>query len=325
MRIVEYSADKAVQWDDFVESSRNGTFLFKRPYMDYHQDRFVDASLLFYDEKDLLIGVLPANVRADEALIQSHGGLTYGGLVLSHRCQLLDVRDMMLLAAKHYLQRGLRMWQYKPVPYIYHRYPSDEYAYWLFRSEAVLQSRAVSSAISLRSSEHTKLWHRKIKHKACEQLMLHEDCMEHLSAFWKIVNEVLQSRHQAKPVHSVAEIALLHERFPENVKFFSVTNEDGDVITGIVLFVTDEVVHVQYMEAGEEARRRRALDWLMQKLIPRYEKAGKHYFEFGISTEQGGAYLNEGLAYQKEGFGGRGVCYDSYLVDFQKMIDRLTK
>ena len=36
------------------------------------------------------------------------------------------------------------------------------------------------------------------------------------------------------------------------------------------------------------------------------------YFDFGISTEHNGRLLNEGLIYQKEGFGGRGICYDTY-------------
>lgn len=34
----------------------------------------------------------------------------------------------------------------------------------------------------------------------------------------------------------------------------------------------------------------------------------KKYFDFGISTEQNGKYLNEGLIAQKEGFGGRTTC-----------------
>ena len=36
------------------------------------------------------------------------------------------------------------------------------------------------------------------------------------------------------------------------------------------------------------------------------------YFDFGKSTEDLGTYLNENLIYQKEGFGARGVCYDTY-------------
>lgn len=44
LQIRKYTpADKA-QWDKFVETSRNGTFLFRRDFMDYHADRFADHS-----------------------------------------------------------------------------------------------------------------------------------------------------------------------------------------------------------------------------------------------------------------------------------------
>ena len=54
-----------------------------------------------------------------------------------------------------------------------------------------------------------------------------------------------------------------------------------------------------------------ALDLLFHQLI--YDRyAQKRYFDFGISTEHGGQMLNEGLLFQKEGFGGRAVVYDTY-------------
>ena len=46
--IVRYTAEKADEWNAFVAESKNGTFLFNRGYMDYHADRFVDHSLMFY-------------------------------------------------------------------------------------------------------------------------------------------------------------------------------------------------------------------------------------------------------------------------------------
>lgn len=51
MKAVAYEEGYAATWDQFVRESRNGTFLFQRPFMEYHKDRFEDASLLFLDEK----------------------------------------------------------------------------------------------------------------------------------------------------------------------------------------------------------------------------------------------------------------------------------
>ena len=322
MNVASYKPYDAAIWNQFVRQSRNGTFLFERPFMDYHQDRFTDASLLFYDDKNQLKGILPANIRPEKGLIQSHGGLTYGGLLLDGTAQVSEVGEMMQLLANYYISKGCHTLQYKPTPYIYHTYPAEEDLYWLFRANATLQSRAISSAIRLNSPIHQQLWHRKIKHKATEGLVLSEDRFDRLPEFWNIVSHVLQTRHQARPVHTADEINLLHSRFPDRVKLFTVTNENDEVITGAVLFITSRVAHVQYMEAGEEARQRRALDWLIKQLIARYEQSEQTYFEFGISTENNGRLLNEGLAYQKEGFGGRGVCYDTYLLDLASLLER---
>jgi hypothetical protein len=58
----------------------------------------------------------------------------------------------------------------------------------------------------------------------------------------------------------------------------------------------------------------RAADLLWNFLITHYSTE-KKYFDFGISTEKGGAYLNSGLAAYKESFGARAVMYDTYEVD----------
>ena len=41
-----YAAAQRELWDQFIRESKNGTFLFMRDYMDYHQDRFVDFSAI---------------------------------------------------------------------------------------------------------------------------------------------------------------------------------------------------------------------------------------------------------------------------------------
>ena len=86
--IERYNADSASVWDDFVDKSKNGTFLFKRAYMDYHADRFEDFSLMIYNghsrhsrEGGNPLAILPANRK--ENTLYSHQGLTYGSLLVT--------------------------------------------------------------------------------------------------------------------------------------------------------------------------------------------------------------------------------------------------
>ena len=41
-----YGPGDRAAWDAFVRASKNGNFLFLRDYMEYHRDRFEDASLV---------------------------------------------------------------------------------------------------------------------------------------------------------------------------------------------------------------------------------------------------------------------------------------
>ena len=57
------------------------------------------------------------------------------------------------------------------------------------------------------------------------------------------------------------------------------------------------------------------LDHLISYLInDRYND--KKYFSFGISTEDGGKILNNGLISFKESFGARGITNDFYRLNF---------
>ena len=90
--IASYTADQVKTWDDFVNRSKMPMFMFNRGFMDYHADRFQDASLMFYRDDELL-AVLPASRHGDE--IRSHGGLTYGGMISGEKIPEMAVDAIM--------------------------------------------------------------------------------------------------------------------------------------------------------------------------------------------------------------------------------------
>ena len=52
-RIEKYSDKYKNQWDNFIQNAKNGTFLFKRNFMEYHADRFEDFSLLIFEKNKI--------------------------------------------------------------------------------------------------------------------------------------------------------------------------------------------------------------------------------------------------------------------------------
>ena len=126
-----YSPADAAEWNAFVAGSKNGTFLFDRSYMDYHADRFRDHSLMIYRE-GRLYALLPACIAADGTL-WSHGGLTYGGVILSASASAADTVRLFAELNDSLRSEGIRRVVYKAVPWIYHRLPAEEDLYAIFR------------------------------------------------------------------------------------------------------------------------------------------------------------------------------------------------
>lgn len=301
-----YTHTNKNEWDKFVDSSKNGTFLFKRDYMEYHSDKFCDFSLLIY-RKNKLYALLPAN-RVEDTLY-SHQGLTYGGIITSSKSGTFEMLAIFNLLSSFLKSHNIKEVVYKPVPYIYHSIPSQEDLYALFRIQAGLIARNISSSIyqkdKLKFIESRKSGVRKALNNKIE---IRES--DDFSSFWKILDDNLINKYGTKPVHTLSEIEYLHSRFPDNIKLYLASNETS-VLGGTVLYITKNVLHTQYISASILGKESGALDLLFDKLINEIY-TDIPVFDFGQSTEQMGNVLNESLIFQKEGFGGRGVVYDIY-------------
>ena len=304
--IKRYSSELVDDWNEFVASSKNGTFLFDRRYMDYHADRFIDHSLMIY-RRGRLYALLPGNVNGD--IFYSHQGLTYGGLLMNDKTTAADVVEIFRMINAYLRAEGLKTVVYKPVPWIYHQQPSEEDLYAIIQVCDVRITRGLSSAIT---REHLNEWYRIRQNgvQKAKKAGVRIEQTEDYHSFWHILSNNLRERYGLNPVHTVEEIELLHQRLPENIRLF-VAKEGQQTIGGCVLYVTGRVVHSQYIAASPRGRELHALDLLFEEVIAQSLK-NHAYFDFGISTEKQGTYLNQQLIYQKEGFGGRGICYEWY-------------
>ena len=311
--IVRYTSERQAEWDAFVRSSRNGTFLFERAYMDYHAHRFTDCSLMFFRE-GRLVALLPANWVEEERTVYSHQGLTYGGLVMGDELTAIRVMDIFTVMLDWMrLQLGAVRMVYKPIPYIYNRCPSEEDLYALFRHGAMLHTRGVSSVVDMAHRIPMRKGRKSTAKQALAKGITVGESAD-LPAFWQILTQVLHDCHQVSPVHSLEEMQLLQSRFPEHIRLYAAYDADGRMLAGTLMYEMPHLVHAQYIASSTEGKEMGAVDALYAWLIgERY--ADKRYLDFGISTVQGGRVLNEGLVRQKEGFGARAVMYDSYSIN----------
>ncbi len=307
LEIRRYESSLREDWDGLVERSRQGTFLLARGYMDYHSDRFSDMSLMFY-EGGTPMALLPANVDGDG--LHSHQGLTYGGLVFDERLTSGAALGLFREMNAYLGSMGIRSVTYKRIPWIYHRLPAEEDLYAIWREcSASLVGRDISTAIPMDSRLGWSRDRRYGVNKARRNGVAVGES-DDIGAFWRVLEDNLRDKYGARPVHTAGEMELLRSRFPGRIRLYAATR-DGRTLGGTVLYDCGRVVHAQYISASPEGKALRVIDAVIDFVLG-HAMGGGGWLDFGKSTEEGGRILNEGLIYQKEGFGGRGICYDTY-------------
>ncbi|WP_101690224.1 GNAT family N-acetyltransferase [Dysgonomonas massiliensis] len=310
MKILLYNSEYKDQWDDLVRNSRNGTFLHQRDFIEYHRGRFRELSFMIYDDKDRLLAVMAGHI--ENKSYYSHQGLTYGGLVLSNHIGAKCVLDIFEHLIFTFRQQGFTRFVYKAIPHIYHRQPSEEDLYALFRLKAFVCERNISSTIDLRNCRIEYSTQRKNSLDRARRKEITVQRSEDYASFWGILADNLFSKYKKSPVHTLPEIELLGRLFPDNINLYLACDKEGEIIGGTVLFITDQVVHVQYIAATVDGKKNGAIDQLINFILNSDIFSDKKYFDYGVSTECGGYYLNENLINQKEGFGARATLYDIY-------------
>ncbi|MFC3561629.1 MBL fold metallo-hydrolase [Pedobacter jamesrossensis] len=313
MEILRYDDSLKSKWDEAVQKSKNGVFLFYRDYLDYHKDRFNDHSLVIL-KAGKICALFPANEKDKE--IVSHGGLTFGSLIMSYDVKAVEVLEIFESVIQYYRDKDINKITYKAVPSIFHKYPSEEDLYALFRFNAKLVRRDLSSVVKL----DNKIKFSESKKQAvtkCEKLGIEVVENNDLERYWSLLTEVL-AKFDTKPVHSLKEITRLQNDFPENIRLFE-AKKGEDLLAGILIYDYQNVVHTQYMANSQEGRKIGALDFINHKLMQEVF-SNREYYSFGISTENQGLDLNAGLIQQKEMMGSRGIAIDFYAISLSNNI-----
>ena len=296
-------------WNDFIAKAKNATFLFHRNFMEYHKDRFIDFSLLVFENKKL-VAVLPANKVGEE--LHSHQGLTYGGLVINKRTGFKEVEnifDSVCVFLKNSKINKINIKSFLP---FYSDYNSEELSYIFWDKGAKKYKKQLNLAIDY--SKELQVSKSKQKHfRRVESLGLEIRIDEAFDVFWdKVLIPKLNLKYNTNPVHSLSEIKLLKDYFPKNIIQCNVYKNDT-ILAGITLFISNNVVKSQYGATTGEGEKYRALDYLFISLISKF-KDKYSFFDMGTVNNPDSDTYNEGLLKQKEELG----C-SVYIQDFYEL------
>ncbi len=285
-------------WNAFINQAKNATFLFHRDFMEYHSDRFLDYSLMVFDDKKLT-AVFPAN-KVDE-VVYSHQGLTYGGLVIDNTLKGIDIENILDTIVLFCRERGCNTMIIKEFLSIYAKNPSYELNYFLIQRKAHLYRRDMNLAIDFR--QPSTISKSKLKHfRRVSSLGIEYRKDNNFQLFWQeVLIPRLKEKHNTHPVHNQEEILFLHQKFPENIVQYN-AYYDNEIIAGITLFIFDNVIKSQYGATTQMGEKLRALDFLFINIINTY-KNQFHFFDMGTVVENDGLSFNRGLLNQKEELG----------------------
>jgi hypothetical protein len=274
--------------------------------MEYHEDRFTDASLIFY-RKGQPIALFPAEREGNT--IYSHRGLTYAGWILANGLAEEVVGEIIAETLAYYQTECLSQVEVRMVPDFFAKGSQDSLHAALTNTGAKRKAAVIHHCTPMpyRVSDRGKRWGKKQAEKQGLEIGPSGD----LKTFWEtILVPNLQQRHGVSPTHSLKEIDALQRRFPRNIRFFAVTQQEA-MLGGAMIFVTETTAHLQYISASPLGRSLRCLDllvcWLIEDTFS--EKA---YFNMGVSHIPATGDINHGLVQWKESFGGKPVEVATY-------------
>lgn len=307
MRVSRYEEKYKTIWNEFIRASNNGFLIHEREFMEYHKHRFSDSSLMLIDDSEKIVAVLPGNI--DGSSFHSHQGLTYGSLLWKQRVKSVEA-NAAYKALKSFSRDKFNKMTLKLAPNsFYYRNKSFD-QYFLNQIEAKISECSLTTVLSLNSHKYSKGKRYNISKARKANITVEE--IDRSEIIWEIVEKVLADQHNIKPVHSQSEIQYLKELFPNNIKFYG-ARLSNSIVSVAVLFIYRNIIHTQYLAVGKPGREIGALDFLLDQIIEKY-RSTYDYISFGISTENNGKILNDGLITQKENFGAESEALLTYEV-----------
>ncbi|WP_299128917.1 FemAB family protein [uncultured Winogradskyella sp.] len=297
--IKSYHSDFEQVWNDFISKSNTATFLFDRNFMDYHSDRFADASLLVYKSNGL-VAICPANTT--DGKVYAHQGLTYGGFIFTNDLSSTEKGEISNAVVDYFKAEGIANLFIKGIPSFYNtQHTEDEKKLLLTHGAKIYRQDKV---LAIDYSKPFTIHKTKLKNyrKNSSKGFVIEQTDDFLPFWNDVLIPRLKDKHNASPVHSLNEIELLASRFPNNIKQFNIYL-DNEILAGITIFDKGMVVKSQYGATTKRGEKERALEYLFLHLIYKYKDEGKSFFSMGTVREDNALGYNEGLLKQKEELG----------------------
>lgn len=314
--ILPYSPELDKRLDHFVEhESVNGTFLQTRRFLNYHPaDRFTDASFAL-EKSGTIVAYFPG--VAKEQTFISHAGTTFGGPIIAKSfysgSRILEI----LKEADQHLTSRFKNIRFKITPAIFAEESPDLLEYML-EHMGYTRHTELSSYCTLQSGVDPlencdKECRRIFKKSEIEGIRFgNMEKNEDFETFYHFL-EISKSKHNVHPVHTLQELYDLKDhRIPDHIRFRGIWDKDT-LVAAMMLFRFEKTktIHAQYIAPNPDYEKFQPTIALYVRVMREAALEGFQKISWGISTENGGEFLNENLHRFKESLGAK-ACVNSF-------------
>lgn len=325
LKIRSYDEGDRKKWDDFVMGySVNGTFLQTRNFLEYHGERFEDASIMIYKGNDTIVAVVPACTIMEDGkkIFSAHAGSTFGGIVVAENFYDIEHMEACMDIFESFLgQKGYDRVYLKCTSDIFAKQSGNLLYYFLFQ-RGYASYDEISFYIDFLhykadiASNFTAGRRRDYRYSLKHDLTFKKlGTRLEIEKFYEILCDNL-CKFDATPVHSMKEILDFKEsRLRDIVEFYGVFQEERMVACSMVFLFGESVFHTQYLAADQNCLKMYPMNFMDYNLIETARTRGFRYFSFGTSTYEHGRVLNKPLAEFKQGFGTQCGLNKTYVKD----------
>lgn len=308
--VVPYKSIHFNLWNNFVEKTTNTSFLFHRNFIEYHSHKFKDFSLLIFKNKTL-VAILPAHVA--ESTVYSHQGLTYGGIFISEIFEREELKYMISFLISYVKAQGYSVIKIKETPLFYK--DSSHPVIDCLQEENTAKIVKFTNVLCVDFDKFTIHKSKRKHYNKAKKKGLIIKAENTFSKFWNsVLIPKLQTKYNAKPVHSLREIEYLYNKFPNRITQYNAYLNDN-IVAGVTILDKGHVVKSQYSASTDLGEQNYAIDFLFVHLLQLYKQKGKHYFSMGTVTNDSTLGYNPGLLQQKVEFGCKAYTVKSYQIN----------
>lgn len=285
MEIVEYIEKYKRLWDEFVESSNNGTIFHMQKFFDYHEPgKFNWRHLMFFDKGNLK-AVLPGTL--EEGVYESPIGASYGSLV-TNDITFKETMELVSAMLDYAGSIGVKQFVLTAAPMIYDRYQNQNLEFALLWQGFNYQLHYISSAIRLDSHRELLPRFQSTVRRNIRKSLSNPDIRVEVNDCYDEFYPILldnKARHNVKPTHSLEELYRLKELLPDKLKLFMVYLKDKP-IGGSLMFYPNEIVALCfYNMLRYEFAEYKPIQRLMFEAVKDATERGFKYVDIGVSQD----------------------------------------